>query len=209
MQLDTLNITRDKLSLSFYQQDDVVELSQLLIGKVLVSYIDNRLTSGIIVETEAYRAPDDRASHAYGMRRTKRNQMMYEAGGYAYVYLCYGIHPLLNIVTNKEGMPHAILIRAIEPINGIDTMLERRKLSKLERRLTAGPGAAARALGITMDHNGLPLTGSRLWIQEGLKEILPENIIASPRVGIDYAKEDALLPWRFRLKASPWTSPAK
>lgn len=209
MKIGQTNSFRDKLPLSFYQQEDVVELSQLLIGKVLFSYIDNRLTSGMIVETEAYRAPDDRASHAYGMRRTKRNQMMYEAGGYSYVYLCYGIHPLLNVVTNKEGMPHAILIRAIEPVEGISTMLERRNLSKVERRLTAGPGAAARALGITMDHNGLLLTGSRLWIEEGEREIAPEDILASPRVGIDYAKEDALLPWRFRLKGNPWTSPAK
>jgi DNA-3-methyladenine glycosylase len=202
------NLIKNKLPLDFYQQENVVELSQLLIGKILFSYIDNILTSGIIVETEAYRAPEDRASHAYGMRRTKRNQMMYEAGGYSYVYLCYGIHPLLNVVTNKEGMPHAILIRAIEPVEGISTMLERRNLNKLERRLTAGPGAAAKALGITMDHNGLPLTGSRLWIEEGEK-IESDNILASPRVGIDYAKEDALLPWRFRLKANSWTSPAK
>lgn len=185
------------LPLSFYQRDDVVALSQELLGHYLFTEIDGVRTGGIITETEAYRGPEDRASHAYGMRRTKRNEMMYHDGGYSYVYLCYGIHALFNVVTNKSGVPHAILIRAIEPTVGIDTMLSRRKKLKQDRTLTTGPGALSQALGITTHHNGLKLTGTPIWIEKG-QQASPSQIIAGPRVGIDYAGEDAKLPWRFR-----------
>jgi DNA-3-methyladenine glycosylase len=197
------------IPLSFYQQENVLKLSQDLLGKYLFTHIDNYLTGGIIVETEAYRAPEDRASHAYGMRRTKRNAIMYQAGGYSYVYLCYGIHTLFNIITNLADIPHAILIRAIEPKVGIETMLQRRLKTKLDYSLTAGPGALTRALGITLAHNGLPLTGSTIWVEDQGVMIKSEEILASPRVGVAYAGQDALLPWRFRIKNNAWTSPAK
>ena len=199
----------NKLPLSFYQQDDVVVLSQQLIGMKIYTYIDELLTGGIIVETEAYRGPEDKASHAYGLRRTKRNEMMYQPGGISYIYICYGIHPLLNIVTNNEGVPHAILLRAIEPTDGIETMLRRRNKSKLDKSLTAGPGSLAVALGLSLHFNGCSLLGPQLWIEKGENAILPEAIVASPRVGIDYAEEDAALPWRFRLQNNPWTSSPK
>jgi DNA-3-methyladenine glycosylase len=134
---------------------------------------------------------------------------MYQEGGCSYVYLCYGIYPLLNVITNKKDVPHGILIRAIEPVQGQEVMLHRRKIPFVQRRLTAGPGACAIALGIGLEHSGLLLTSSTLWIEDHGTEIGLQDIIASPRVGVDYAGEDAKLPWRFRLKTSLWTSPAK
>lgn len=198
-----------KLPLSFYRQDDVLDISRQLLGKVLLTNFDNVLTGGMIVETEAYRAPEDRASHAYGMLRTKRNEVMYQSGGVSYVYLCYGLHALFNIVTNQEGIPHAVLIRALEPLIGIEAVLKRRRKDKVDRSLTGGPGSVAQALSITKLHNGFSLTGSQIWIEDRGIQIPKEEILASPRVGVAYAEEDALLPWRFRLKNSKWTSPAK
>ena len=136
---------------------------------------------------------------------------MFRPGGIAYIYLCYGIHSLFNVITNVEGTPHAVLIRAIEPTYGIPSMLERRRMRKLERRLTAGPGALSEALGITTEHNGtdLTLTGSRIWIEARGHAARAHEILASPRVGIGYAGADAVNPWRFRLRSNPWTSRAK
>ncbi len=163
----------------------------------------------MIVETEAYKGISDKASHAYNGRFTERTQIMYKEGGAAYIYLCYGIHHLFNVVTNVEGTPHAVLIRAIEPIEGIDTMLKRRKKKQLDYTLTSGPGSLSEALGIHYSHSGISLYENKIWIaDEGIK-INRNNIIASPRVGVAYAKEDALLPYRFRIKANPWTSKAK
>ncbi len=197
------------LPLSYFQTDDVLQLSRDLLGKVLFTCIDNQLTGGMIVETEAYRAPDDKASHAYQMKRTKRNEVMYHQGGCAYVYLCYGIYPLLNVVTNQRDVPHAILIRAIEPLVGIETMLQRREAKIVEPRLTAGPGVLSIALGVTKNLNGLLLTGPQIWIEDRNHHFSTEEMIASPRVGIAYAQEHAQLPWRFRIKNHPFTSPAK
>lgn len=204
-----------KLPASYYQKDDVVSLSKDLIGKVLVSKIGGKLTSGLIVETEAYDGRNDRACHAYGGRMTSRTRVMYESGGRAYVYLCYGIHHLFNIITNKEGLADAILIRALEPVDGIPGMLRRRGMEELAPRICAGPGCVSRALGIsTQAHNRLDLTGDQVWIEDRGIEVASNRIIASPRVGIDYAGEDALLPWRFRLasdngKPSRYASKAK
>lgn len=198
-----------KLPLSFYQQSDVLALSQHLLGKFLFSHIDNQLTGGMIVETEAYRGPEDRASHAYLNRRTKRTEVMYKEGGHGYVYMCYGIHFLFNVITNVQDIPHAILIRALEPSEGIETMLQRRQKTHLDYTLTAGPGSVTQALGITLTHNGIDLTGSTLWIEDCGMILKEEDIVASPRVGVAYAREDALLPWRFRIKNNPWTSRAK
>ena len=197
------------LPLSFYQQDDVVKLSKELLGKFLFTNFNDQLTAGMIVETEAYHGAEDRASHAYGMRRTKRTEIIFREGGYGYVYLCYGIHSLLNIVTNQINIPHAILIRAIEPTVGLEIMLERRNKAKIDYTLTAGPGALTQALGISTIHTGISMGGPDLWIEDHGVIISPEEIVESPRVGVDYAGEDALLPWRFRIKNNPWTSRAK
>ncbi|PJJ75063.1 DNA-3-methyladenine glycosylase [Thermoflavifilum aggregans] len=198
-----------KLPLSFYRRPDVVSIARELLGKKLVTCIDGRLTSGIIVETEAYAGVGDRASHGYGGRRTARNEMLYHAGGVAYVYLCYGIHHLFNVVTNQEGVPHAVLVRAVEPVEGIPEMLRRTGKQKPDYSLTAGPGALSRALGIHYRlHNGEPLTGNLIWIEDAPP--VPEDaIVATTRVGVAYAQEDAWLPYRFYVRDNPWVSKAK
>lgn len=200
-----------RLPATFYQREDVVQISKDLLGKFLVTQIDGTLTSGIIVETEAYRGPDDKACHAYQNRYTDRTKVMFGKGGLAYVYLCYGIHHLFNVVTAQEGMPEAVLIRAIEPVDQIEQMLERRNFAKVRPQLTAGPGVMSKALGITRHMTGLDLTAtdSPIWLEDRGVIVSPSEIIASPRVGVGYAEECALWPWRFRIKNNPWTSPAK
>lgn len=202
---------RDK---SFFMREDVVEISRDLIGMTLCSKIDGVLTAGRIVETEAYGGVTDRASHAYGDRRTSRTETMYRAGGICYIYLCYGIHHLFNIVTGPEGRPDAVLIRALEPVTGIEHMLQRRGLDRVQRRVAGGPGLVTQSLGLTTDQDGLSLIHSKkIWVEMDVVQILDQrgndDIIASPRVGVDYAGEDAAQPWRFRLKGNEFTSPAK
>ena len=199
-----------KLQADFYQEEDVLTISKKLLGKILCSKFDSNLTSGIIVETEAYSGETDRASHAYGGRRTRRTEVMYAAGGTAYIYLCYGIHHLFNVVTNRDGIPHAILIRAIEPLEGIDIMLKRRNMKKLLPRLTAGPGILSQALGISIYNSGISLLDNQIWIEDNSNNspIGDFKIISSPRVGCEYAEEDANNPWRFRINGNPWVSPA-
>lgn len=199
----------NKLPLSYYRNDDVLFLSKNLLGKFLVTKIDDTLTSGMIVETEAYRGPDDRACHAWNMRRTERNETMYWDGGICYIYLCYGMHALFNVVTNTHDIPHAILIRALQPKEGVETMLRRRNKKNLDRTITGGPGALSQALGLDKSWNGTSLRSQTLWIEDRGIAIANEKIIASARIGIDYAGEDANLPWRFRIHDNPWTSPAK
>ena len=189
---------------SFYEGDDVVKISKELLGKFLCTLIDGELTTGMIVETEAYRAPNDKASHAWNCRRTNRNEMMYAEGGVCYVYSCYGMHSLFNIVTNKKNIPHAILIRAIEPCEGIETMARRRGVPGDKRELTSGPGKLSQALGITTAHNGLDLQQPPIWVEE--REISTFDIVETTRIGIDYAGEHALLPWRFYVNGSRWIS---
>jgi len=199
------------LDIDFYQQTDVVDVSRQLLGKVLVTHFEGERTSGKIVETEAYRGPDDKACHAFNNRRTNRTKTMFEAGGVAYVYLCYGIHSLFNVVTGLEDQPHAVLIRAIEPIDNKTLMLHRRKMTTVKPQLTAGPGVLSKALGITTQYTGLKLTKGidAIWIENHGEIVEANNIIASPRVGVAYAKECADWNWRFRIKNSKWTSPAK
>ena len=197
-----------KLSAAFYQRDDVLLISRELLGKVLYTNFHGKLTSGIIVETEAYAGVTDKASHAYGGRRTKRTETMYASGGIAYVYLCYGIHHLFNIVTNKDNIPHAVLIRAIRPLDGIDIMLQRRNKKKVDQSLTAGPGSLTRALGITVEDSGTLLIDNILWLEDQNIQIKNQDILASPRVGVQYAGKDASNPWRFQIENSPWVSPA-
>ena len=186
--------TKKTLTSLFYERDDVVQIAKDLLGKTLFSTIAGTLTGGIIVETEAYRGAEDRACHAYNNRRTKRTEVMFQKGGIAYVYLCYGIHSLLNVVTNIHGIPHAVLIRGLKPIHGLDHMEKRR--GKKEN-LCNGPGALTQALGITLKHNSLPLDLPPLWIEDSGIEISENQIMSGPRIGVDYAKEHALLPWRF------------
>ena len=201
----------EKLPQSFYLTDDVVQLSQDLLGKYLVTKIESQYCSGRIVETEAYQGPDDKACHAYNNKYTKRTKVMFEPGGRAYVYLCYGIHHLFNVVSAKKGKPHAVLIRAIEPIDNIELMMERRNFKKLQPQLTAGPGVMSKALGITTAHTNISLCdpNSPIWLESRENPIKKENIIASPRVGVGYAEEYADWPWRFRIKKSKWTSKAR
>ena len=197
-----------KLLADFYQREDVLVISRELLGKVLCTNFHGKLTSGIIVETEAYAGITDKASHAYGGRRTKRTETMYAKGGSAYVYLCYGIHHLFNIVTNKENIPHAVLIRAIQPRDGIEIMLQRRNKKKVDQSLTAGPGSLTRALGITVKDSGTFLMDNLIWLEDQNINYTNQDILATPRVGVQYAGKDAQNPWRFQVENSPWVSPA-
>lgn len=196
---------------SFFTGEDVVQLSKDLLGKYLVTSFDGQVSAGKIVETEAYRGPDDKACHAWMNRRTNRTEIMFAEGGHAYVYLCYGIHHLFNIVTGKKDMPHAVLIRAIEPADNPEIMLRRRNSRVLNTRLTSGPGSLTQALGITTQHSGLNLTAADtpIWLEDRGDRIPEGDIMASPRVGVAYAGECALWPWRFRVRDSKWTSPAR
>ncbi len=246
------------LSKSFYTRPDVVRISRELLGKFVCTRVRGRMTGGMIVETEAYAGAKDRASHAYGNRRTKRTEVMFHEGGIAYVYLCYGMHSLLNVVTNVDGIPDAVLIRALLPTDGIQTMLRRRgkpalarsmetvskrqwrlgsaspssgiypirsmmegeavlsrrptcpqeraeaDLTRALRKLSAGPGTLTKALGIDCSLNGASLAGPAIWIEDRGVKLNAADIIAGPRIGVDYAGPDAKRPWRFSL-----TSPAR
>jgi DNA-3-methyladenine glycosylase len=195
-----------KLKEEYYLNEDVVSLAKDLLGKILYTRIDNEITAGIIVETEAYFGIKDKASHAYGGRRTNRTETMYSNGGIAYVYLCYGMHNLFNIVSSKENDPHAVLIRGIEPLVGIDIIEQRRNMPHTKGAISAGPGSAAKALGIDKTFNAKNLTGDEIWIEDHAIRYLDEDIAATPRVGIAYAKEHALLPWRFFVKGNKYVS---
>lgn len=194
-----------KLPVSFYQNEDVVEVAKQLLGKMLFTNIDGKLTGGIITETEAYDGVIDKACHAYGGRNTNRTATMYLAGGVTYVYLCYGIHHLLNVVSGTAGNPQAVLIRAIEPTEGIELMLERRKMEKLAPRITAGPGALSQALGIDKQLNAKVLSDNEIWIEDRLG-YADEEIVATTRIGVFYAQEHALWPFRFYLKGNKYVS---
>lgn len=195
---------------TFYQRPDVVQISREFLGKYLLADIDGEMTGGKIVETEAYAHVGDQACHSHLNRRTTRTEIMYHAGGVAYVYKVYGFHYLFNMITNVQDKPDAVLVRAIEPTVGLEAMQRRRNLIGVVPRLTAGPGMLTQALGINKTHYGLPLTtGETIWIEDRGETVRETDIIASPRVGIDYAGEDAALPWRFRIAGSRWTSKAK
>jgi DNA-3-methyladenine glycosylase len=198
-----------KLDKSFYEREDVVLLAQELLGKIIVTNFNNIITSARIVETEAYNGIVDKASHAYGGRRTNRTEIMYSGGGVAYVYLCYGIHHLFNIVTNKTDVPHAVLIRGTEPLDGIEEMQRRTKKIKLDDTLTKGPGNVSKALGIDKMHTGLDLNGDLIYIADDGLRYKKKEIATSPRIGVDYAAEDALLPYRFYVKGNKYVSGKK
>jgi DNA-3-methyladenine glycosylase len=194
-----------KLPREFYTRRDVLEVARDLLGKKLVVPIrSGRRVSGIIVETEAYRGPEDRASHAYGGRRTNRTETMYGIGGTAYVYFVYGMYNQFNVVTNVEDVPHAILVRALEPLEGIEIMRRRRR-GRSEYELTSGPGRLCLAMGIDRSLDRADLLGSRVWIEEGAS-IVPRQIARGPRIGIDYAENWVMKPWRFWIKDNPFVS---
>ena len=191
----------EKLKEGFYQRSDVVQISKELLGKYLMTHVNGQTTGGIITETEAYAGIRDQASHAYGDRRTSRTEIMYNKGGVAYVYLCYGIHHLFNVVTNKEGTPHAVLIRAIKPMDGMEIILKRIGSDRKSKiAVASGPGTVSKALGIHTRDSDIVLSGNRIWIEDRGIVVKSSTIIAGPRIGVDYAGEDAKLPYRFRIR---------
>ena len=197
-----------KLEQAFYEKGDVLKIAKSLLGKLLVTEIDGGRTAGRIVETEAYAGAGDRASHAWNNRRTNRTEIMYAPGGVAYVYLCYGIHHLFNVVVMGQDVPHAVLVRGLEPVEGIDAMLRRTGKTKVDTSLTAGPGSLTKALGITTRLTGESLLGNTVWIEDA-PALSPRNIVAGTRVGVAYAMEDAYLPYRFSVKGNIWVSKGK
>ena len=207
---------------SFFTKDNTIEIAKELLGKFLCTNIGGiGLTCGVIVEDECYMGPEDKASHAYKNLRSKRNESLYRQGGIAYVYLCYGIYNLFNVVTNKAGIPHGILIRAIEPVIGIDIMLKRRNKPVIQKSLTSGPGALTEALGIDLRHNGILIADyynnynnkdknrekkHQIWVEDRGLIISAQDIIATPRIGVDYAEDHAELRWRFSIRNNKWVS---
>lgn len=188
-----------KIDRLYYLQEGVVKIAKDLIGKTLVTRIDDESTAGIITETEAYAGIRDKASHAFNGRRTRRTEAMYSEGGTAYVYLCYGMHALFNIVTGARDVPDAILIRGVKPVTGIDLIQKRLPKTKLNNQMISGPGRVAKALGISVKHTGTDLLGNTIWLEYNNLNLNPELIKVTPRIGIDYAGDDALLPYRFLL----------
>ena len=195
-----------KLPRSFYLRENVLQITEELLGKFLVTKINGIITSGMITEVEAYNGIIDQASHSFSGRRTARNEIMYAHGGAAYVYICYGIHHLFNVVTNQKDIPHAILVRGIEPVEGIDVMLERRGMETPSYNLTAGPGALAKALGIDKKHSGLDLLGDSIWIEDRGVKSPAKKIQRTSRVGVEGAGKDARLPYRYIIRDNPWVT---
>ena len=189
-----------KVPLSFYDRDDVVQIARELLGKIIVTNFEEQIASARIVETEAYIGITDKASHSYGQRRTTRNEHMYSPPGTAYVYICYGMHQMFNIVTNKKDIPDAVLIRAVEPLDGIDLMAKRTGKNINDKTLTRGPGNVGKALGIYKHHSGLFLLDKEIYLLDDGKKMIAEKIGISKRIGVDGAGDDALLPFRFYIK---------
>ncbi len=197
------------LQREFFIREDVVQIAKDLLGKYLVSYKDGIRTSGVIVETEAYRAPDDKGCHAYQNKLTERTSTMFMIGGTSYVYICYGIHNLFNVVTGPEGIAHAVLIRAVEPVDGVDHMMTRRNLKKVKKEMVNGPGKFTRAMNITKEQNAISLLSKKddLWIEDRGVAVETPQIIEGPRVGMGRSvAECSNWPWRFRIKDNKWTS---
>ncbi|MHC1707108.1 MAG: DNA-3-methyladenine glycosylase [Bacteroidales bacterium] len=189
----------EKISESYYLQSDVVHIARDLLGKVLCTSFEGQLTTGMITETEAYKGINDKASHAYGGKMTNRNSIMYQQGGVGYIYLCYGVHSLFNVVTNIRGIPDAVLIRGIYPLLGIEFMKMRQGKNQALKLMGSGPGKVSTLLGFHYTQSGISLTGETSWLED-VNISLHENIIkAGPRIGVDYAGLDASLPYRFLI----------
>jgi DNA-3-methyladenine glycosylase len=197
-----------KLPREFYTRPKVLTVARDLLGKLLVvpAAVGQRV-SGMIVEVEANRGPEDRASHAYGGRRTKRTETMYQEGGIAYVYFVYGMYYQFNVVSNVADVPHAILVRALEPVEGIELMRQRRH-SHPDRNLTNGPGKLCLAMGIDRALDKADLLGDRVWVEE-FRKVSPRQIASGPRIGIDYAEAWIEKPWRFWVRNNPFVSRLK
>lgn len=195
-----------KLPLSFYNRKDVVKIARELLGKIIVTNFSGKITSGKIVETEAYVGIIDKASHSFSGKRTIRNEHMYSAAGTAYIYICYGMHQMLNIVTNEKEIPDAVLIRAIEPVEGIEMMMERTGKKRSDKTITRGPGNVAKALGISKHHSGLFLLDEEIYLLDNEEKIAEENIGISKRIGVESAGADSLLPYRFYIRRNKYVS---
>ena len=195
-----------KLPVTFYKRKDVVIVARELIGKVVVTNMDGLITSGRIVETEAYVAHIDKASHSFGGRRTAKNEHMYATAGTAYVYICYGMHQMLNVVTNDKDIPDAVLIRAIEPLEGIDIMLKRTGKPKMDFTLTRGPGNVGKALGIFKKHSGSHLLDEEIYLADDGFKTKDNEIGISKRIGVESAFPDSELPYRFYMKGNKYVS---
>ena len=195
------------LKRDFYTRADTLRVARELLGKrLVVPSADGARVSGRVVEVEAYLGAEDRAAHSYGGRRTRRTETMFGVGGTAYVFFVYGIHHQFNVVTGPEGQPHAVLVRAVEPEEGVELMKERRPVRK-ERELTSGPGKLCRALGLDLSFDGEDLTrGGRAWLEETGVKLRPDEIASGPRIGVAYAAEDALKPWRFWVAGNEYFS---
>jgi DNA-3-methyladenine glycosylase len=198
-----------KLDHSFYDRKDVVRIARELLGKILVTQLDGIRTSGRIVETEAYNGVEDRACHAFGGRRTTRSEHLYGGPGTVYVYICYGMHHLFNVITNKKDTPHAILIRALEPLEGIDFMLKRSGKPLADYTITKGPGNLSRALGMSKIHTGGDLFSEEIFIEDDGLRYKKNEILVTKRIGVESAREDAELPYRFIVKGNPYVSAKK
>ncbi len=196
----------NKLPISFYKRKDVVIVARELIGKVVVTNLDGLITSGRIVETEAYVAHIDKASHSFGGRRTLKNEHMYATAGTAYVYICYGMHQMLNVVTNDKDIPDAVLIRAIEPLEGIDIMLKRTGKPKIDFTLTRGPGNVGKALGIFKKHSGSHLLDEEIYLADDGFKTQDNEIGISKRIGVESAFPDSELPYRFYIRGNKYVS---
>ena len=193
-----------RIERKFYMRD-AVTVGKDILGKIIVKKTaDGRIMSGRITEVEAYMGITDKASHSYGGRRTKRTEVMYKEGGYSYVFLIYGMYECFNVTAGREGDPQAVLIRGVEPLENKNLMQEKRKVKK-EKDISNGPGKLTKALGITKEDNGADLTaGENLWLEDDGYKV--KNIVETIRIGIDYAEEDALKPWRFYIKDSIFVS---
>lgn len=194
-----------RLPRSFYERDSVTEVARNLVGTLLCTYKDDELTVGRITETEAYSGRNDKACHANNNLRTPRTEAMYGPPGHAYVYLCYGIHHLFNVVTNRKGLADAVLIRSIEPVHGVRIIANRRNVKRVEPNTVNGPGKLTRALGIDLNDNRTDLTGEELWISED-RSVFIGDIDTSKRIGVDYSGEDAHKLWRFTQDGNKWLS---
>jgi DNA-3-methyladenine glycosylase len=201
--------TVKKLDESFYDRTDVLKIARELLGKILITRFDGVYTSGRIVETEAYAGIDDRACHAFGGRRTVRTEAVYGAPGTIYIYICYGMHHLFNVVTNKKEIPHVILIRALEPMKGVSVMLKRTGKPEADYSLTKGPGNMSRALGLSKQHSGGSLLSDEIYIADDGLKYKKDQILITKRIGVESAREDAERLYRFMVRGNPYVSAKK
>ena len=195
-----------RLSREFFTRRNTLRIARDLLGKLLVVPDERgQRVSGVIVETEAYLGEIDKAAHSFGGRRTERNEITYAEGGHVYVFFVYGMYYQLNLVTGREGHPHVVLVRAVEPVEGIEVMRERRGVMK-DTNLTSGPGKLCIAFRITRKFNGEDLAVSdKIWVEQ-YRSIRKSEVLSGPRVGIDYAGEFVQMPWRFWVKENAFVS---